>query len=245
MFKKLASIALAATMLTGTAAIAASAAETTDDAAVAATEQAAVGADDSSVGADDSSVGADSSSEVGSGNVINFDANSTGWKNFKYCMCYIYEYAGDAFKDWGVKATRMKDDDGDGVWTYDLDKAGITLDSSKYYGVLFSNDVGMQTADLLLTTKCFGDTAYVKDQSQKYENTSDSNKSSNVAYWKSNTDCQPMKLVTSIGNIVGEQICPADSAYGMFVKFLKDTLNAEDEEKMHGYMEDIISRIKH
>ncbi len=57
-----------------------SAAETTDDAAVAATEQAAVGADDSSVGADDSSVGADSSSEVGSGNVINFDANSTGWK---------------------------------------------------------------------------------------------------------------------------------------------------------------------
>ena len=53
----------------------------------AATEQAAVGADDSSVGADDSSVGADSSSEVGSGNVINFDANSTGWKNFKYWVC--------------------------------------------------------------------------------------------------------------------------------------------------------------
>ena len=48
-------------------------------------------------------------------------------------MSYIYEYTGDAFKDWGVKATRMKDDDGDGVWTYDLDKAGITLDSSKYY----------------------------------------------------------------------------------------------------------------
>lgn len=224
MFKKLASIALAATMLVGTAGIAASAAEVKDDSAVAAEDQSAVGAQDSD------SVGADSeSSSVGSGNVINFDASTTDWQNFKYCMCYIYEIGGDAFFDWGVKKTRMKDEDKDNVWTYDLDSAGVSLESGKYYAAIFSNDVGMQTADLILTTDCYGDTAYVKDLSARYENTADSNKQSYVAYWKNNTQWKPHKAITSIGNVVGEQLAPSESAYSIFVSFLKDTLaNAKE-----------------
>ncbi|MDO4830697.1 MAG: LPXTG cell wall anchor domain-containing protein [Clostridia bacterium] len=224
MFKKLASIALAATMLVGTAGIAASAAEVKDDSAVAAEDQSAVGAQDSD------SVGADSeSSSVGSGNVINFDASTTDWQNYKYCMCYIYEIGGDEFFDWGVKKTRMKDEDKDNVWTYDLDNAGISLDSGKYYAVIFSNDVGMQTADLILTTDCYGDTAYIKDLSARYENTADSNKQSYVAYWKNNTQWKPHMAVTSIGNVIGEQLAPSESAYSIFVSFLKDTLaNAKE-----------------
>lgn len=224
MFKKLASIALAATMLVGTAGIAASAAEVKDDSAVAAEDQSAVGAQDSD------SVGADSeSSSVGSGNVINFDASTTDWQNYKYCMCYIYEIGGDEFFGWGVKKTRMKDEDKDNVWTYDLDNAGISLDSGKYYAVIFSNDVGMQTADLILTTDCYGDTAYIKDLSARYENTADSNKQSYVAYWKNNTQWKPHMAITSIGNIIGEQLAPSESAYSIFVSFLKDTLaNAKE-----------------
>lgn len=225
MFKKLASIALAATMLVGTAGIAASAAEVSDDSVVAAEGSDSVGAESSdSVGADEES------SSVSAGDVLNFDANSTGWKNFKYCMCYIYEIGADAFFDWGVKNTRMTDDDGDGVWTYDLSKlskstsGSTSIESGKYYAVIFSADTGVQTADLILTTDCFGDTAYVKDQNARQENTSDSNKQSYVAYWKTNTQWGVLKCVTSIGNVVGDQISPTSSAYDMFVSFLKDTL---------------------
>lgn len=225
MFKKLASIALAATMLVGTAGIAASAAEVKDDSAVAAEDQSAVGAQDSD------SVGADSeSSSVGSGNVINFDASTTDWQNYKYCMCYIYDIdSGDEFFDWGVKKTRMKDEDKDNVWTYDLDNAGVSLESGKYYAVIFSNDVGMQTSDLILTTDCYGDTAYIKDLSARYENPSDSNKQSYVAYWKNNTQWKPHMVITSVGNIIGEQLAPSESAYSIFVSFLKNTLaNAKE-----------------
>ncbi len=172
----------------------------------------------------------DTTSAVVSGDVINFDANSAGWNNIKYCMCYIYEIGADAFFEWGVKNTRMTDDDGDGVWTYDLSKlskstsGSTSIESGKYYAVIFFADTGVMTADLLLTTDCFGDTAYVKDQNARQENTSDSNRQSYVAYWKTNTQWGVLKCVTSIGNVVGDQIPPTTSAYDMFVSFLKYAL---------------------
>ncbi len=223
MFKKIASIALAATMLVGTAAIAANAAEVEDDAVVAADASSEVGADASS------EAGADASdSTSASSNVIKFDVSTTDWNmdSGKRCMAYIYEIGQSAFFDWGTKSTRMTAEDSSnksGVWYYDLDKAGITIESGKYYAVIFSNEAGVQTADLLFDSSCVGDTAIVKDTSARLENTADSNKSSYVAYWTSGK-YGPLKAVTSIGNIVGDVIAPNTSAYAMFVDFLKNTL---------------------
>ena len=76
MFKKIASIAIAAMMLCSTAAIAASAAES-DEAVAAADDSSAVAA------ADDSAVGAENGSEAtGAGSEVSFQVPSD-WKNFK------------------------------------------------------------------------------------------------------------------------------------------------------------------
>ena len=84
MFKKIAGIALAAMLIGSTAVVAASAAET-DEVVAAADDSAVAAADDSAVAAaDDSAVGAEEgSASAGEGSKIYFDANSSGWKNFK------------------------------------------------------------------------------------------------------------------------------------------------------------------
>ena len=82
MFKKIASIILAAVMVGSTAVVAASAAEA-DEAVAAAENSAVAAADDSSVAAaDDSSVAAADNATVGDGNKIYFEVNPDLWKNF-------------------------------------------------------------------------------------------------------------------------------------------------------------------
>lgn len=212
MFKKIASLVLAATMMVGTAMFTTSAAE------VAAEESAAVSADDSSA------VGAESDSEaVGAKNTLTFDTTTSSWKTFKKVYCYIWEYGGDSFFDWGGRKT-MCADNGDGTYSYDLDKAGISLESGKTYAVIFSNDSGMQTYDLILGTECIGKTAYC--DGTMYENPVDSTKTSEAAFWKGmdKTKYGPVKQVTSIGNVVGTCIPGTKTAYGMMVDFLKNNL---------------------
>ncbi len=203
MFKKIASLVLAATMMISTAAFATSAAE--------------VPAEESAV------VAADESSAVGAANKVNFDANSTGWKNFKKVFCYIWEYGGSEFFAWGSRKTQCSDN-GDGTYSFDLDKAGISLDSSKVYAVIFSNDNGMQTYDLIMGPECIGDTAYC--DGTMYENAVDSTKTAQAAFWKGQdkTKYGPIKQVTSIGNIVGTCIPATKTPYIMFVDFLKNNL---------------------
>ena len=172
MFKKIASIALAAAMLTSAAAIAASAADT--DEAVGAVEDSALGADESG-----SELGAEAGDTVAAGNTLSFDANTAGWKNYKKVFCYIWEYGGSAFADFGAKETKCSDEDGDGVWTFDLSAAGWNLQSGKEYGVIFSNENKMQTYNLLVGPECYGDTAFCDGTT--YENPEDSSKTATAA----------------------------------------------------------------
>ena len=210
MFKKIASIAIAAMMLGSTAAVAASAAENEEPVA-AADNGSVVGADDGSV------VGADDGSEsTGAGNVIYFDANSAGWKNYQFITFYLYDHANGEIITWGSKNGRMKDG-GNGIWSFDLDAKGITLDSSNAYGCIFTADWGMQTCDLIIGADCAGDTAYCTGN--QVENNVDSNKKSYEVKWKSGKYGNPY-CITSIGNVIGDCFWPGDTAYAMFVKFL-------------------------
>ncbi len=218
MFKKIVSIAIAAMMVASTAAIAVSAAETDSAAVAAAEDSAAVAAPDgdSSVGADDSG-----SAAVGAGNTINFQVDTNLWKNFKKVYCYLYEHNGDEIIVWGSNKGAMSDDDKDNVWTFDLDAKGISLDSGKQYGVIFSGDWGVQTCDIIFDSSIVGDTAYLTGD--QVENNVDSNKKSYYVKWK-NADASkyaPPLCITSIGNVIGEALWAGTTRYDLLLNFIK------------------------
>ncbi len=148
--------------------------------------------------------------DTGAANVLNFDANTSGWNNFKKVFCHIWVYNGDSFYAWQAKGEACTDDDGDGIWTYDLDLKGLVLEQGKFYGVIFSNENGMQTYDLLFDTSVLGDTAYC--DGSLYDSPEDSSKKVMFAYWRNQdkADFGPAMSISSIGNIIGTAI----PAYG-------------------------------
>ncbi len=198
MFKKIASLVIAATMLSTTAAFAVSAAEA-DDSSVAADSSSEVGADSSS------EVGADSSDATGAEkNVISFDVKKSGWGNVKNMFCHIWrpDGQGDAHA-WQSKKEKCTYDDATGIATYDLSKTNFDISKSdgRVYCVIFSANTGMQTYNTIMSGSCIGDTMYCTGE--QIENPEDSEKKAAVAVWQNNPDCGPEKKVTSTGNIVG------------------------------------------
>ncbi|MBR1481914.1 MAG: hypothetical protein IJ598_02980, partial [Ruminococcus sp.] len=220
MFKKIASVILAAMMVTGTAAVAASAAET-DEAVAAADESVVAAADDSAVAAaDDSAVAAADDSTVGAGNKVYFEVNPDLWKTFKTVGIYLYEHNGDPLITWSAKKGYMTND-GDNKWSYDFEARGITIESGKQYGLIFWTDSGLQTCDIIFDSSVMGDTAYCTGD--KVENAVDSNKTSYYVKWKAadSSKYAPPLCITSLGNIIGEALWEGETKYSMFVNFIK------------------------
>lgn len=220
MFKKIASIALAAMLLGSTAVVAASAAEK---------EEAVAAADDSSAvaAADDSAVGADEGSEsTGADTKIYFDVNTAGWKNFSNITLYLYEHGGSEIIPWGSKKGNMTDE-GNGKYSFDIEGKGYSLDSSKAYGCIFTGDWSFQTCDLIIGSACYGDTA--ECTGNQVENNVDSNKKSDEVRWK-NADSSvygnPI-CITSIGNVIGTAYWPGENAESV----MKDFLTTDDAKK--------------
>lgn len=212
MFKKIASIALAA-MLVGTTALVAGAAEN-DEAVAAADDSAVAAADDSAVAA------AEDSESTGDGKVIYFDAGSSGWNNFSVITFFLVDHStGTQLITWGSKKGNMTKGDGD-VWSFDLEKAGFDLSSGGPYGCNFTADWGMQTCDLIITTDNYGDTAY--NNGEQVENNVDSNKKSSVVKWRSGKNGNPI-CITSIGNLIGDAYWPGEDAVSVFYKFISTT----------------------
>ncbi len=154
------------------------------------------------------------------GNPLNFDANTTGWKNYKKIFCHIWEYGGDSFYAWQSKKEACTDKDGDGIWTYDLDAKAITFEEGKLYAVVFSNENGLQTYNLLLDTTVIGDTAYC--DGTIYENPEDSTKTAQAAFWRNQNPKEfgPELCITSIGNVVGTCVPSYVKPVDMFEDFI-------------------------
>jgi LPXTG-motif cell wall-anchored protein len=188
--KKIISIIIAAMMICSVSAVMAHAAET----------------DEISVGADsNTSAGAESSgSASGAGNTVKFDASK--WKGYSMIYCHIWERGGDSFYNWQSKK-ELCAKESDSIFVYDLDKANISLDSSKDYCIIFSSNTGVQTYDTTFGKECFGDMLKVTDN--KLENPKDSEKRSEEAVWTTNSSKYgPHLALTSIGSIVGSKLCP-------------------------------------
>jgi LPXTG-motif cell wall-anchored protein len=221
MFKKFFCLALALVMMMSVAAVGFSAAQVEIAEAGADADAATTGAD-----ADAATTGADAevaSTGLDTSKCLNFDVSTTGWNNFEAVGFYICNVDGTEWKPWGNKSLFKSEETSSGIWSFDPDANGVGLKDGEQYYVIFVNKLaGTQTANLLFDTSCLGDTAYCDGSTQ--ENDVDSNKSSLVARWR-NSSLGPMKVVTSIGNVVGETIPKNTNAYDMLVNFLKNTLN--------------------
>lgn len=235
MFKKIASIAMAAAMVVGTAAFSASAAEV-DDAAVAAEDTA-------------SAVAADQESEsTGSGKTISFDVNSANWgSGVKAVYCHIYYYSGTdgkTYTDWQTKAEKCDYDSSTGIATYDL-QTGIdrgangleTIDGSNKWVVMFSANTKAETYTLLFNSSCFGDTV-VADPNTLYENNVDSEKQSIKISYKKNTNLTAPKCITSTGKIQGDSFAEGVTNETLLGDYL--ATYAPDDKKVN---KDIVSKL--
>lgn len=202
MFKKILSFALVLAMILSVAIVAASAAETPAE------------------------VGADAPAETGAGNIITFDPATAGWKNYDYISFHIWAIDDPSFSgyDWGGKKQRGTAN-ADGTWSYDLDKAGLTIQSGYQYCVIFYSSTGAQTYNLLFGTPCIGKKAYC--DGTNFENPEDSNKTAQAAVWEgiSASTYGPELKISSIGTVVGTCCAASTTPYKMFVAFLQDTLS--------------------
>ena len=143
-------------------------------------------------------------------------------RNFKYIYMYLYDHNNGEIINWGSKKGKMTNE-GNGIWSFDLDAKGITLDPYKAYGVIFTADLGLQTCDLIIGSDCLGDIAYCPGSDE--ENNVDSSKKSRIVKW-ANVDSSKYgnpKCITAIGNVIGNAYWPGDTGYSMFVSFLSDT----------------------
>lgn len=228
MFKKIAGLFLAATLMISSAAISVSAAEVDTDSAVAAEGSSEVGAEGSSeVGAEGSSeVGAEASSEVGAGNEIYFDVKSSGWGNIKTIYCHIWKADGTGTSEgedwpaWQGKAEKCKYDASKGIATYDLSQTGHKFNKSdgKIYCVIFSANTGMQTYNAIMSGNCIGDTLYCTGN--KLENPEDSAKTAIEASWRNNSDCGAERKITSTGKVVGNAFPEGQTDVTMMATYL-------------------------
>lgn len=155
------------------------------------------------------------------GHVIYFNAKVSGWANYSQIMVYCYCYDDDeVLIEWGARRKGGMTDMGNGIWSYDFDAKGVTLQDGKQYSLIFQSDVDHQTQELLFDTTCFGDTV-IPDDALEAEVPYNVDKRAIFAYWQSGK-LGPTLYITELGHVIGE-ICPAHTTtYAMFVEFLTD-----------------------
>ncbi|MGN0453056.1 MAG: hypothetical protein ACI4GZ_04555 [Ruminococcus sp.] len=141
----------------------------------------------------------------------------------KKVFCHIWEIDGDALGNWQSKPEACTSE-GNNLYSYNISKVG-EITEGKYYGVIFSVDTGAQTYDTLLTTDCLGGTVYCGDT--HYENPQDSAKTVVAAFWRNMNpeEYGPIKVVSSIGNVVGTCLVPGTTEEDLFNDFLNNKLD--------------------
>ena len=151
-----------------------------------------------------------SNSTTGSGDLVYFDAS--GWVNVSMIYCHIWKRGGDAFIGWQLKKESCKKVNGN-TWSYDLANLDASttmsggLKSGEDYCIIFSAQTGKRTYDATFSKACVGDT--LKLTGKLIENTVDSEKKADEAVWSKNSSkFGPHLALTSIGNIVGNFLCP-------------------------------------
>lgn len=140
------------------------------------------------------------------------------WEHFSRVYCHIWEYGGSPLSPWQSKkqiCTQVEDN----LYSYDTTLVG-GLTEGKYYGVIFSVDIGLQTYDLLMSTDCLGSTAYCNDE--YYYSPQDTAKYVLPAYWRG-IDSEiygPVKFISGTGDIQGTCFAPDRPAMVLLTEFI-------------------------
>ena len=128
---------------------------------------------------------------------------------------------GEGCYEWQTADEKMK-------WSKGDDKATYQVPEGDWNLIIISGNTGIQTYDSVMNANCIGDTCYVMDE--PFENPVDSKKVSYGLGWRNNPDCGPHKVISSLGNIIGNAYLPGETnqtIYDNFVKKYADTWGNE------------------
>ena len=124
---------------------------------------------------------------------------------------------GEVRYEWQTADEKMK-------WSKGDDKATYQVPEGDWNLIIISGNTGIQTYDSVMNANCIGDTCYVMDE--RFENPIDSKRVSYGLGWRNNPDCGPHKVISSLGNIIGNAYLPGETnqmIYDNFVKKYADT----------------------
>lgn len=154
----------------------------------------------------------DTSNEI----VVFFDSTNSGWSNFNYMYCMIYNNNGN-ITEYGSKKSRCTDE-GNGIWKFTSDD--YYLEDNDYL-IYFCTDNWQNSSSILFDKSCFGDTAYcdgttsLNDYSRQLTN----------IFWKNHDNSKYASLLTikSNGEVTGNYCLNYTTPYDMFIGFLKSS----------------------
>lgn len=106
---------------------------------------------------------------------IKFDPRNSGWTDFEKVYCVIKPQAGSAYYPEKSIPALCTDYDGDGIYTYDLNKSKIKFKEQSIYYVHFVTDAGHHTYELTMQSTNIGDTVITTEQGQNRTRTKWSN----------------------------------------------------------------------
>ena len=125
---------------------------------------------------------------------IKFDLRNSGWTNFEKVYCIIKPQAGSAYYPEKSIPALCTDYDGDGIYTYDLNKSKIKLVEQSIYYVHFMTDTGDRTYELTMQTTNIGDTVVATGEGENRT----------LTEWASETPLSIPSLANAIRNFERE-----------------------------------------
>ena len=166
-----------------------------------------------------------SASAATAGGTVYVDLPAPWAKSATAVYCHIWKNGGDSLFPWQSKNSKMTKVDDD-TYSYDI-PAGKDANM-----IIISTSTGVQTYDLTFGDECMDDTIQI-DTANPIENPVDSEKSTAKATWKNNSSKYgPHLAITSIGNIVGEQLASGETAQDLLNAFIKGYPELATDEKV-------------
>ncbi|MBQ1992404.1 MAG: hypothetical protein II233_06470 [Clostridia bacterium] len=146
--------------------------------------------------------------------------------------CYVWGSEGSLY-GWDNKNLKMKNEDGENLYSFDIPKAnadGVEMDTNL---VIFHALGGEQTYDTTFNDACIGDTAYVLE-GVLFENPVDSAQVCKGCAWKKNPTQGAHIAITSTGKVQGIGLVEGETAESITTAF-QETYKAGMEEGKTGY----------
>lgn len=163
---------------------------------------------------------------------ITFEINEN-WKNANKTF---YAHIWNGVTDQGLYSWQTKDEKM--TISEDGTKATYNVPEGDWNLIIISGDSGIQTYDSVFNADCIGDTCYVMDK--KFENPVDSKKEAYGLGWRNTPGCGPHKVVSSIGNVIGDAFLPGESDQNLYDNFVKkyDENNESDGSTIFNWNDD-------